>query len=78
MSYINCEIAITHDDVESAKRSLIYEIVSQEKTVEAAALQSLLHYFNHTPLDFNQYDTYTFVYNVYDFISFLVNYVIVY
>jgi hypothetical protein len=54
MSYINGETAITHDDVESAKRSLIYEIVEQEKTVEAASLQSLLAYFNHTPIDYNQ------------------------
>lgn len=55
MSYINGENSFSEVEFESAKSSLIFEVIEEEKTVAHVAHQSMLSYFRGVDKNYNKY-----------------------
>lgn len=54
MGYINGENSFSEVELESARSSLIFEIIEEEKTVTKVAQQSLLSYFRGVDHNYNK------------------------
>ena len=54
MGFINGDSEFSEVEFESARSSLIFEIIEEEKTIGDVAYQSMLSYFREVGHDFNK------------------------
>ncbi|XP_067661811.1 uncharacterized protein C05D11.1-like [Haliotis asinina] len=54
LGYINGSNELSEVDLESARSSLIFEIIEQEKTVSDVCMESMLSYFRQVDLNYNK------------------------
>ena len=55
MGFINGDSEFSEVELESARSSLIFEIIEEEKTIGDVAYQSMLSYFREVGHDYNKY-----------------------